>query len=78
MKRSGDTARVASPSQPRAYGAILVALIGSCLLIYSSVAFGLVLAWHWLTSHLSLAHWLGIALAVALFVRIYFGIRDAR
>jgi hypothetical protein len=38
----------------------------------------LVLAWHWLASHLSLAHWLGIALAVALFVRIYYGIRDAR
>ena len=78
MKRSGNTARVASSTQPRAYGAILAALIGSCLVIYSSAALGLVLAWHWLASHLSLAHWLGTALAVALFVRIYFGIRDAR
>lgn len=55
-----------------------MALIGSCVLVYSSVAYGLTLTLHWLAAHLSLAQGLGVALAVALCLRIYLSVRNAR
>jgi hypothetical protein len=78
MKRSSDAASAPLPAQRRAYAAILSALIGSCLLVYSSAVFGLILIWRWLTAHLSPAGGLGVALAIALAVRVYLSLRDAR
>jgi hypothetical protein len=55
-----------------------MALIGSCVLVYSSVAYGLTLTLHWLAAHLSLGQGLGVALAIALSLRIYLSVRNAR
>lgn len=76
MKRYNDVVRTGLSNPPD--GVILAALISSCLLVYSSAAYELVCAWHWLFTHI--AHWqsLGLALAVALPVQIYLSIRNAR
>ena len=78
MKRLKTTARAARSNPSRSDGVILVALIGSCVLVYSSVAYGLTLTLHWLAAHLSLGQGLGVALAIALSLRIYLSVRNAR
>ena len=73
MKRSREAAHAGLSNPPN--GLILAALISSCVLVYSSAAYALACAWHWLTTHLS--HWqsLELALTVALPVQIYLSIR---
>jgi hypothetical protein len=42
------------------------------------VGYGLTLVFHWLAAHLSPAQGLGVALTVALCLRIYLSVRNAR
>jgi hypothetical protein len=78
MKRLKTAARAARSGPSRSDGVILVALIGACALVYSSVGYGLTLVFHWLAAHLSPAQGLGVALTVALCLRIYLSVRNAR
>ena len=78
MKQPQKSARAAPFDSSGSFGAILAALLGFSVLVYSSAAYGLTLAWHWLAAHVSQAQALGVALAITLSLRIYLSVRHIR